>query len=93
MIEQDNKTWYWYDRYSYNNKGVITQGMYTTHKPSKHDAWQAKKDCFKKGGPKEITTSSPNASTVTTGLGDSLVAKLSLSRSLQAALVTKAGCM
>ena len=45
MIEQDGKTWYWRNNHTYNNKGVVTHGMYIFHKPSsEHDAWQAKKD-------------------------------------------------
>ena len=39
MIERDGKTWYWSNNYMYNNKGVVTQGMYFFHKPgSEHDA-------------------------------------------------------
>ena len=33
MIERDGKTWYWCDNHTYNNKGVVTQGMYVFHKP------------------------------------------------------------
>ncbi len=45
MIERDGKTWYWCNNHRYNNRGVVTQGMYFFHKPgSEHDAWQAKKD-------------------------------------------------
>jgi hypothetical protein len=93
MIEQDGKTWYWCDNHTYNNKGVVTQGMYVFHKTgAEHDAWHAKKDRFKKGGPKEHTvTTTPNVPTPATGSTDSSAAKLSLSKSLQAALVTTAG--
>jgi hypothetical protein len=60
MIERDGKIWYWCDNHTYNNKGVVTQGMYIFHKPGvEHDAWCAKKDCFKKGGPKEHTVTTP----------------------------------
>ncbi len=39
MIERDGKTWYWCDNHTYNNKGVVTQGMYVFHKPgAEHDA-------------------------------------------------------
>ena len=67
--------------------------MYVFHKPdAEHDAWRAKKDCFKKGGPKEHTvTTTPKVPTPATGSTDSSAAKLSLSKSLQAALVTTAG--
>jgi hypothetical protein len=92
MIERDGRTWYWCDNHTYNNKGVVTQGMYVYHKPgAEHDAWRAKKDFFKKGGPKDHTAK-PNVLTpVTGGSTDSSAAKLSLSKSLQAALVTTAG--
>jgi len=61
--------------------------MYVFHKTgAEHDAWRAKKDRFKKGGPKE-----PKVPTSATGSSDSTAAKLSLSKSLQAALVTTAG--
>jgi len=67
--------------------------MYVFHKPgAEHDAWRAKKDRFKKGGPKEHTvTSTHKLPTLATGSSDPLAAKLSLSKSLQAALVTTAG--
>jgi hypothetical protein len=66
--------------------------MYVFHKPgADHDAWRAKKYCFKKGGPKDHTVK-PNVLTpVTGGSTDPSAAKLSLSKSLQAALVTTAG--
>jgi hypothetical protein len=83
MIEWDGKTWYWCDKHQYNNKGVVTQGMYIFHKPgAEHDAWHAKKDCFKKGGPKDYMVTTPKASTPASGLTDPLAAKLSLSKSL-----------
>jgi hypothetical protein len=46
---------------------------------------------FKKGSPKETTALKPKVSTATTGSGDPPAATLSLSKSLQAALVTTAG--
>ncbi len=55
-----------------------------------HDAWCAKKDCFKKGGPKEHTVATPKVPTPASGSTDSSAAKLSLSKSPQAALVTTA---
>ncbi len=92
MIEQDGKTWYWCDNHTNNNKCVVTQGRYVFHKPgSEHDAWRAKKDQFKKGGPKNSTVTTCKVPTPVSGLTDSSAAKLSLSQSLQAALVTTAG--
>jgi hypothetical protein len=92
MIKWDGKTWYWCNNHTYNNKGVVTQGMYNFHKPgAEHDAWHAKKDRFKKGGPKKHTVTTPKVPTPVTALTDSSAAKLSLSKSLQAALVTTAG--
>jgi hypothetical protein len=91
MIEWDGKTCYWCNNHTYNNKGVVTQGMYVFHKPgSEHDAWQAKKDWFKKGGPKNSTVATPKAPTPVSGSTDSSAVMLSLSKSLQAALVTTA---
>ncbi len=92
MIEWDGKTWYWCDEHQYNNKGVVTQSMYIFYKPgTEHYAWRAKKDCFKKGGLKDYTVTTPKASTPASSLTDPSAAKLSLSKSLQAALVTTAG--
>ena len=31
MIEHDEKTWYWCNDHCYNNKGVVTNGMYANH--------------------------------------------------------------
>ena len=91
MIKRDGKFWYWYDQHTYNNKCVVTQGMYVFHKPgAEHDAWRAKKDRFKKGGPKEHAVT-PKVPTPATASTDSSATKLSLSKSLQAALVTTAG--
>jgi hypothetical protein len=92
IIEWGGKTWYWCNNHTHNNKGVVTQGMYVFHKPgTEHDAWRAKKDCFKKGGPKEHMVTTPKVPTPATRSTDSSAAKLSLSKSLQAALVTTAG--
>ena len=79
----ERQTWYWCDKHQYNNKGVVTQGMYVFHTPgAERDAWRAKKDRFKKGGPKDYTVTTPKASTPASGLTDPLAAKLSLSKSL-----------
>jgi hypothetical protein len=60
MIEWDGMTWYWCNDHTYNNKGVVTQGIYVFHKPgAEHDAWRAKKDQFKKGGAKNIMVTMP----------------------------------
>jgi hypothetical protein len=92
MIERDGKTWYWCNDHTYNYKGVVTQGMYNFHKPgAEHDAWRSKKDWFKKGGPKDIMVTKPKVPTSASGSTDPSAAKLSLSKSLQAALVTTAG--
>ncbi len=90
MGECDGKTWYWCDKHFYNNKGNITQGMYVFHKPSEHDAWRAKKACFGKTF-KEISPASTYAKVASTGSSNTSTVKLSLSKSLQAALVTTAG--
>jgi hypothetical protein len=91
MIEQDGKTWYWCNDHKYNNKGAVTQGIYVFHKSgAEHDAWCAKKDWFKTGGPKDITVTTPKVPTSASGLTDPSATKLSLSKSLQAALVTTA---
>jgi hypothetical protein len=83
MIEQDGNTWYWCKNRTYNNKGVVTQGMYIFHKPgSEHAAWQAKKDQFRKGGPKKSVVTTPKAPTPVFGVTDPSAAKLSLSKSL-----------
>jgi hypothetical protein len=65
--------------------------MYVFHKPSEHDAWRAKKDCFGKKTPKEILPANTYAKVNSAGSIDTSAAKLSLSKSLQAALVTTAG--
>jgi len=36
---RDCKTWNWCDKHKYNNKGVVTNGMYVTHKPDGHQSW------------------------------------------------------
>ena len=89
MVERDGKTWYWCDKHRYNNKGTITNGMYVTHKPDGHDEWmERRKKGGKKGGATAETTAKP---TVTPSVSNDSSAKLSLSKSLQAALVTTAG--
>ena len=93
MIERDGKTWYWCDKHKYNNKGVITNGMYVTHKPDGHDDWVAKRNKGRKGGATASTSNRTAGKPATTPSvsNDSSALKLSLSKSLQAALVTTAG--
>jgi hypothetical protein len=92
MVEPDEKVWYWCDKHRYNNKGVVTNGMYVTHKPDGHDDWAIKR---KKKGP--FTNATTSTSTTfkselpASVVNDSSATKLSLSKSLQAALVTTAG--
>ena len=94
MVERDEKTWYWCNEHCYNNKGVVTNGMYVTHKPQDHKQWHLNKEQGKRKKGKSdsapATDEKPKSDTV---LNDSAVSKLSLSKSLQAALVTTAGIM
>ncbi len=63
--------------------------MYVTHKPDGHDEWIARhKNGGKKGGATAKTIAKP---TVTPSVSNDSSAKLSLSKLLQAALVTTAG--
>ena len=93
MIERDGKTWYLCDKHKYNNKGVITNGMYITHKPDGHDAWMERRNKGRKGGAAASTgnNSAGKPTTTPSVSNDSSASKLSLSKSLQAALVTTAG--
>jgi hypothetical protein len=62
MIERDGKTWYWCDKHKYNNqqKVVVSEGNYVTHKPEDHDTWRANCTRGKKGG---STSATPAVST------------------------------
>ena len=93
MVERDGKTWYWCDRHKYNNKGVISNGMYVTHKPDGHDDWFARRKNGRKGGATALTSNKATGKPTTTPSvsNDSSALKLSLSKLLQAALVTTAG--
>ena len=93
MVERDGKTWYWCDKHKYNNKGVTTHGMYVTHKPDGHDAWMERRNKGRKGGAAASTgnNSAGKPTTTPSVSNDSSALKLSLSKSLQAALVTTAG--
>ena len=96
MIERDGKTWYWCNDHRYKNKGVVSNGMYVTHKPQDHEQWRLNKE---KGNRKKGKSNSAESTPApvndkpkpATVLNDSAASKLSLSKSLQAALVTTAG--
>ena len=67
--------------------------MYVTHKPCNHNAWQKRKDEYKKlrrgNRERDKTPEVPSLATKTAGTDEKK--KLALSERLQAALVTKAG--
>ncbi len=96
MIEHDGKTWYWCNDHCYNNKGVVTNGMYATHKPHHHEQWRLNKEKMtnRRKGKNSSVDSAPatneNPKSVST-INDSAASKLSLSKTLQAAFVTTAG--
>ena len=92
MIERDGKTWYWCDKHKYNGKnGAVSNGMYVLHKPDQHDNWfEQRKQKGKKGASTQASTGSKPNETPATGTNNA-ASKLSLSKSLQAALVTTAG--
>jgi hypothetical protein len=93
MVERDGKTWYWCDKHRYNNKGVVTNGMYVTHKPDGHETWTERRNKGRKGGgATALTGNDPVGKPTTTPSvsNDSSASELSLSKSLQAALVTTA---
>ena len=92
MIERDGKTWYWCDKHKYNGKnGAVSNGMYVTHKPDQHDSWfEQRKKKGKKGASTQASTDSKSNETPAT-VTNNAASKLSLSKSLQAALVTTAG--
>ena len=99
MIERDGAKWYWCeDGHSFENKSC---GMYCMHKPGDgHVAWLARKEKFKKyNAPKKGNTTpalsatlplpAPTPAPAKSNIGK--LSKLSLSKSLQSALMTKAG--
>jgi hypothetical protein len=100
MVERDGVKWYWCeDGHFFENKQC---GMYCIHKPGDgHIAWLARKEKFKKdnAAKKGNTTPTPSvtlpssaptgAASKSSNIGDS--SKLSLLKSLQSALMTKAG--
>jgi hypothetical protein len=95
MVKRDGKAWYWCNDHCYNNKGVVTNGMYVLHKPQYHEQWRFRKEKDIRRKRKSnsadsapATSEKPKPASV---LNNSVASKLSLSKSLQAALVTTAG--
>jgi hypothetical protein len=99
MIERNGAKWYWCeDGHSFENKPC---GMYCMHKPGDgHVAWLARKEKFKKDNATKKGNTTPALSATLplpvptparakSNIGKSL--KLSLSKSLQSALMTKMG--
>jgi hypothetical protein len=97
MVERDGAKWYWCkDGHSFENKPC---GMYCIHKPGAgHVAWLARKKKYKqelavkKGNTiptPSVTLPASNVATKSNILGEK--SKLSLSKSLQSALMTTAG--
>ncbi len=68
----------------YNNKGVVTNGMYVTHKPDGHETWTERRNKGRKGGATASTGNDPAGKPTTTPSvsNDSSASKLSLSKSL-----------
>ena len=85
-IEKDGKTWWFCPEHSWND---VKSGMYVTHKPCDHPAWQEKKDKFKRVRREKREREKTPDNTPSAGTGEKK--KLALSERLQAALVTKAG--
>ena len=96
MVERDGKKWYWCeDGHSFENKPC---GMYCIHKPGAgHIAWLERKEKYKQAeaAKKGKTIPTPSvtlpASNVATKSNIGEKSKLSLSKSLQSALMTTAG--
>jgi hypothetical protein len=96
MVEKDGAKWYWCeDGHSFENKPC---GMYCIHKPGAgHVAWLERKEKYKQSeaAKKGKTIPTPSvtlpASNVATKSNIGEKSKLSLSKSLQSALMTTAG--
>ena len=96
MVERDGAKWYWCeDGHSFKNKPC---GMYCIHKPGAgHTAWLGRKEKYKQAeaAKKGKTIPTPSvtlpASNVATKSNIGEKSKLSLSKSLQSALMTTAG--
>ena len=93
MVERDGKTWYWCNQHTFNNKGVRTNGMYVNHKPEDHGVWLERRRKGKKSFAPTPTDGISKQTTKPTSSvsNDSSASKLSLSKSLQVALVATAG--
>jgi hypothetical protein len=93
MVEKEGKTYYWCDKHKHPDSEQL--GMYDFHKPTEHEAWKKKKDEFnarKKGqGKSAEQNSSACPSTAPPTASNASASKLSLAKSLQEALTTKAG--
>ncbi len=91
MVEHDDKTWYWCDKHTYNGKnGDASKGMYVTHKPNQHDRWVERRTKGNRRASKFASTDDKPKPTPPVS-NDSSASKLSLSKSLQVALVKTAG--
>ncbi len=94
MIEKDNKKYYQCDEHQY--PGCDTNGMYV-HKPTKHDAWKARKDELNKkrgkktGSSNTLMAASASVPSNAASTASTNASKLSLAKSLQEALTTTAG--
>jgi len=93
MVDRDGKTWYWCEKHTYNNNGVVTNGMRVTHKPDGHETWKERRSKSRKGGSTASTGNDPAGKPTRppSVSNDSSASKLSLSKSLQAALVNTTG--
>ena len=93
MVEREGKTWYWCDKHNYKGpNGAVLDGMYVSHKPDQHERWLEQKSKWKaklEGKKAALANDKSNETPVTAT--NNTASKLSLSKSLQAALVTTAG--
>jgi hypothetical protein len=69
---------------------VVSNGMYVTHKPDQHDRWVERRTKRNKRASNVALTDGKSKPTPPVS-NDSSASKLSLSKSLQAVLVTTAG--
>ena len=81
----DGKTWYWCPKHV--QEGVY-DGLYVTHKPEDHDAWQDRK----RNWSKNKSSSGQSSSRTASGNNPSSTDKLTLSNNLKAAMVTNFQC-
>jgi hypothetical protein len=79
------------DKHKYNgNNGVVSNGMNVTHKLDQHDRWVKRRTKRNKRASNVASTDGKPKPTPPVS-NDSSASKLSLSKSLQGALVTTAG--